>query len=346
MKPKTILITGATGFIASYFIRALQAADIQVKGIDIYDSSPLSEPPLNISQVDVRDTTALSKCMAGCDAVLHLAAAHHDYGISKETFDSVNVFGAENMVAAMKDNNINNLCFFSSVAVYGAASPPKDENTIPKPQSPYGESKLAAENVFRDWGNSDRNAKVLVVRPTVTFGPRNFANMFSLIRQIDIGRYLNVGSGHNRKSVCYVENIVAATIFHWLTRPTSDRHTVFNYVDKPDLTSREIATIIAERLGKSLPRLNIPYSLARTLVSPLDMASRLTGRNFPVSGERIKKLAKDETTFDANAVYKSGFVPPYSIKDGIEKMVDWYVTEGKEIFDRGIVVPHIPKQEF
>src|SRR5690625_7897155 len=89
--------------------------------------------------------------MTGCTAVLNLAAAHHDFGIGTATFESVNVGGARTVCAAMEHHGITNLCFYSSVAVYGEHTSPPDEHTVPDPVNDYGRTKLAAEGVYRAW---------------------------------------------------------------------------------------------------------------------------------------------------------------------------------------------------
>ena len=100
-----------------------------------------------------------------------------DFGISPETFHAVNVKGAEILCQAMAEHDIDKVCFFSTVAVYGDAQAPLDESTPPQPNSPYGKTKLAAETVFRSWVDENAERHCLVIRPTVTFGPNNFANM-------------------------------------------------------------------------------------------------------------------------------------------------------------------------
>src|SRR5690625_7159301 len=92
----------------------------------------------------------------------------------------------------MEHHGITNLCFYSSVAVYGEHTSPPDEHTVPDPVNDYGRTKLAAEEVYRDWeAGGDRRA--LIVRPAVVFGPRNFANLYKLIRQIDRSEARRVG---------------------------------------------------------------------------------------------------------------------------------------------------------
>ena len=321
-----ILITGGSGFIGRFFAEQLSAAGHRLVNLDLVAPDA---PALFARDVrgDVRDPRAVARGVEGCDAVLHLAAAHHDFGIERDTYFAVNEGAARVLCTAMDDAGITKVCFFSSCAVYGDVPEPRHENGPTAPDSHYGASKLAGEAVFREWsGRGDR--RTLVIRPTVTFGPRNFANMYSLIRQIDSGRYLSVGAGTNIKSLSYVENIVDATLMLW-AREEVPAFNVFNYIDKPDLTSRQIADAIYRALGRTPPGFSVPTPLALMLGLPFDAVIALTGKNLPVSTARIKKLAVAQTKFEADKLAAAGFTPRVPLTQGIERMVQWYVREGR-----------------
>ena len=324
-----ILITGGSGFIASHCYAPLLAAGHEIVNCDLIDPPPQARGATFVRS-DVRDRVGLRRAMTGCDAVLHLAAAHHDFGIAEQTFLDVNAAGAEVICQAMDDQGITKLCFYSTVAVYGSASPPHHEDAAVAPISPYGSSKLAGETVFRRWSERGGGRCCLVIRPTATIGARHFANMYSLIRQIDSGRFWPVGKGQNIKSLAYVENLVEATIALWLEEaPAGPPFDIYNYVDKPDLTSAEIVATIHEALGRRPPRIGVPYPLAMALALPFDLAVAMSGRNLPISRERIRKLATAETRFEAEKVRATGFRPRVSLETGLTRMVQWYLTEGK-----------------
>jgi len=278
-------------------------------------------------QGDIRDSVAVNTAIAGCDALLHLAAAHHDFGIEERTFFAVNEGGAKVLCASMDQNKVAKCCFFSTVAIYGHAPEPIIEDTPPQPFNPYGKSKLAGEAVFRQWSNNGLNRQCLVIRPTVTFGPRNFANMYTLIRAIHTGKFLQFGSGKNIKSLSYVENIVDFALHMWSKDDLPAFHPC-NFIDKPDLTSRETTEVIYRALGKKPPPFKPPLWLGVLAGLPFDLVIALTGKNLPISTARIKKLAT-QTKYEANRMQSSGFTPRYSLNEGIEKMVRWYLEEGK-----------------
>ncbi len=327
-----ILITGGSGFIASYFHRDLSALGHELVNLDLVEPSG-DQARMEYVRGDIRDPAALDRAMEGAELVVNLAAAHHDFGIEHDTYYSVNEHGSQRLCDAMDRAGIRDAIFYSTVAVYGDAPGPHHEEAPTEPNSPYGGSKLKGEAVFRRWVERGDARRALVIRPTVTFGPHNFANMYSLIRQIDSGRYFRFGAGTNYKSLSYVENIVHATQFlrgmleEKPSRAIGDFE-IFNYIDKPDLTSTQISDTVSACLGRK-PAPAMPYAVGVLMGLPFDAVIRLTGRNLPISTARIEKMFRTETRFEADKLLGVGYVPKVPLKEGIDRMVRWYTSEGK-----------------
>jgi GlcNAc-P-P-Und epimerase len=334
-----VAVLGGSGFIGSHVIPALVDAGMTVTNVDLFPAEHALPDGVRDVRGDIRDTDALTAALDGCSAVLNLAAAHHDFGLTPATFDSVNVGGARSVVAAAQAAGIDNLCFYSSVAVYGDAPGRPDEDTAPAPVNDYGRSKLAAEGVYRRWAAADEARRLLVIRPAVVFGPRNYANVHRMIRAIDRRRFLPVGPGTNRKSMVYVENVVAAILHLW-TRPAAYEPEVYNCVDQPDMTSREIVAEVYRGLGRPTSRLRLPLAPALVAAKPFDLLARVTGRNLPVTSARIRKLADAETSFRSDRMRETGYVQPVSLPEGLARMVRWYVAEGRD----GHAVEHLPPE--
>lgn len=325
-----ICIPGGSGFIGRYFHEQLTPKGHEVVILD------LVKPEWDIGRSpffhgDIRDPAIVQRAIRGCDRVLNLAAAHHDFGISEKTFFDVNETGARVLCEAMDKEGVRDVGFYSTVAVFGSAPEPHTEEAPKQPESNYGKSKLAAEKVYEPWTKKGEGRRALIIRPTVTFGPRNYANMYSLIRQVNSGKFVLVGDGENIKSLSYVENIVDATIYLWM-REQREAWGVYHFVDKPDLKSREISEQVYRSLGKNPPKFRIPLGLACFLALPFDIVIKLTGKNLPVSSARIKKLFAMQTKFEAQKVLDAGFKSriPLAGPDGaIDRMVKWYLAEGQ-----------------
>ncbi len=161
-------ITGGAGFIGEYFAKSLLERGMEVVSFDL--APPVSSVPgVTYKEGDIRDEPAMLKAFSGVSRILHLAAAHHDFGIADETFFDVNEEGARCVTRVADRLSVESICFYSSVAVYGEGIGEKDEAYVPQPSSVYGKSKLLAEGVFRDWTLAGSGRNCVIVRPTVTF---------------------------------------------------------------------------------------------------------------------------------------------------------------------------------
>lgn len=321
-----ICITGGTGFIGSWFARRLSEQGHSVVALDLVE--PGGDLPIEaFHRGDVRDVEALVRAFEGCDAVLALAAAHHDFGIDHETYFAVNEGGSEATCEALDRCGIRRVCWYSSCAVYGACPEPREESATPRPEHDYGASKLAGEGVFRRWAEKGEGRSCLAIRPTICFGPGNYANMYSLIRQVHRRRFVVAGEGRNVKSLAYVENLVDATMHLWERH--GDGFDVFNFVEKPDLRSSAIAQAVADALGRSRPGVRLPMGLVLLGAKPFDAVIALTGWNLPVSSMRVRKLFELETKFEASKLRDAGFVSKVSIPEGIARMTRWYLDRGR-----------------
>jgi nucleoside-diphosphate-sugar epimerase len=206
----TICIIGGAGFIGSRLAQDLSARDSSVRVLDIV-APPATGAGLHVDyhQIDVRDVASLLPAMANCDVIVNLAAAHRDDVRPRRLYDEVNVEGARNVCKAAESNGIKTIVFTSSVAVYGSAPENADEAQPHHPSNDYGRTKSEAERVYIMWQKRDPRARRLViVRPTVVFGPGNRGNVYTLISQVAAGRFLMVGDGRNRKSMAYVDSLL------------------------------------------------------------------------------------------------------------------------------------------
>lgn len=313
-----MLITGGSGFIGRYFTDRLKQAEVVL--LDLRNPDYTSHA--QYIKGDVRDAHTVMTAAKGCDLIIHLAAMHHDFGIEPSAYFDTNVNGARQVIAAAEKHGIRQIINFSSVAVYGNKGNPGPctEETRPEPTNAYGQSKLEAEHLFFRWAQDDQNRKLINVRSTVVFGPFNLANVLNLIKAIDQGLYFHVGDGKNIKSLAYVENIVDASFFALEHAGTGGF--TFNYVDEPQLSSREIATMQARMLGKKI-RLRLPLGFALLLAKPFDWAIRLSGKNLKISSKRVLKL-NTQTYHQAKAIKALGFKASHRMEDGMERMIRWY----------------------
>ena len=327
-KKLNILITGGVGFIGSYLCHALRAMGHFIRIVDVEKKNGVSSDSDYVIQ-DILDRDRLIDAMGSIDLVIHLAAKHRFFGISTKEFFQVNEEGTRNVLWAMDAKGVKRVIFFSTVAIYGETNGPSDEGTEPRPNTPYGISKFAAENWIKKWASDSADKTAIILRPTVIFGPRNKGNIYRLIRQIYHRAYVPIGEGNNIKSIAYIDNIVKATLF--LTSMDLKGVNIFNYADSPHLPYREIVDIIYSGLGRKLRRYYLPLTPAVIISNGLDKILNSTGVKFSLA-TTIKKMNK-ETYHKADKIVNLGFSPDCTSEEGLTRMVKWYL-EGKNRSER------------
>ncbi len=319
-----LFVTGGSGFIGTCLVGELLKAGHQVT---IFDKNNSSKYPELMVVGDVRNKNALIKAAAGHDVIYHLAAEHADNVRPITLYRDVNVGGAKNLIIAANSAGINKIIFTSSVAVYPLNKGEPNENSPVAPFSEYGKSKYKAEKVFTEWVAEDDSRSLTIVRPCVIFGEDNRGNVYNLLSQICNKRFIMVGSGRNKKSIGYIGNIVEFLIFSLDFGPGFK---LFNYADKPDLTTNDLITIAKNAFGRNdESELRIPYGIGLLGGLAFDLLAGITGKSFSISSIRIKKFCAD-TTVSTNRLLQTGFKPPYTLKQALEQTIKSEFLIGKE----------------
>lgn len=309
-----ILITGGSGFIGTVLVRLLTE---QGHDVIVFDKAAVDGP--GSIKGDVRDLNALVAAAEGVDIIYNLAAEHRDDVRPESLYEEVNVGGGRNVVAAAEAAGVRTLVFTSSVAVYGDSDKPLSESAPHNWINEYGRTKSLAEDVHRSWAAASPNRSLVIVRPSVVFGPGNRGNVYNLLRQISAGRFVMVGSGENRKSMAYVENVAAFLVFALSAGPGV---TIFNYADKPDFDMNSLVSLIRKHVGRGSgvgPRL--PLWIAQTVGQLADVVAGITGKSLPISSVRVRKFAAN-TEVDATRAHSCGFKHPIDLREGLTTTLD------------------------
>jgi len=318
-----ILVIGSAGFIGQFLVSKLAAAKYEVVGLDVNPHPAEMKDICTCLSGDLGSYQDVTNAAQGADMVITLAAKHHDFGVSREEFFEVNEAGTQTLLDAVQALGIKKLIFYSTVAVYGSREEPSSEKMEPRPDSDYGESKHAGEKLIYRWCDVDKSRTAIIIRPTVIFGPKNYANVYNLIDQIYRKRFVFVGKGNNIKSVAYVENLVDATFF-LMELMTSGVH-IFNYSDEPQMTIKQIVDTIAGFLPHGVPRKKLPLWIATSFGGVFDFMGKITGHNYTITAARMKKFAT-ATHHRADKIRELGFKQKVETKEGFRRMVEWYLA--------------------
>ena len=313
-----IAMIGASGFVGTRLIDLLKDdKNYEIKNIDLLPSHFFND----ITVIgDVREQDQMDRELKGADIVILLAAQHRDDVSPISLYYDTNVGGMEVTLKAMEKNGVKRIVFFSSVAVYGLNKKNPDENHPKDPFNHYGKSKWQAEEVLQKWYESHPDWNIDIIRPTVIFGERNRGNVYNLLKQISSGKFLMVGKGENKKSMAYVGNIVA--FVKYMIDNITTGYNVFNYIDKPDNNMNQLVGHVSKVLNKHIPATHFPYWMGMLGGYCFDFLAFLTRKKLTISSVRVKKFCAT-TEFDAKKAHSSGFVPPFTLDEGLARTLEF-----------------------
>jgi nucleoside-diphosphate-sugar epimerase len=320
-----VIIVGGAGFIGSRL--SSRISKTKDKNFSIVDKVLSPDFPNNSIKSDVRSSEDMNNESIRGVAIVNLAAEHRDDVYPRSLYYEVNVGGARNVCEMARNKNIKKIIFTSSVAVYGFAPLETNETGLINPFNDYGRTKWEAEQVYKSWHAEDpENRTLVIIRPTVVFGERNRGNVFNLLKQIASGHFVMVGNGKNRKSMAYVENVVAFIEYSLSFKPGIH---IYNYTDKPDFRMNSLVAKVNKILGKSEKiKLRIPYLVGLLIGKLFDFLANITRKKLAISSIRVKKFCANSVY--GSAISKTGFVPPVELEDAIERTVRYEFLENHE----------------
>ncbi|WP_070887136.1 NAD-dependent epimerase/dehydratase family protein [Pseudomonas sp. D1-3] len=223
MSDQPVLVTGGAGFIGSNLVDALLARGHSVRVLDNLSMGKLSNLPLDHHRLsfiegDVADAALVSRAVAGCSAVVHLAAVA---SVQASVDDPVsthqsNFIGTLNICEAMREHGVRRVVFASSAAVYGnnGEGVAIDEDTAKAPLTPYASDKLASEHYLGFYGRQ-HGLEPAIFRFFNVFGPRQdpsspYSGVISIFTQrAQQGLPISVfGDGEQTRDFFYVADLV------------------------------------------------------------------------------------------------------------------------------------------
>jgi UDP-glucose 4-epimerase len=227
MADAPILITGGAGFIGSHLCDALLEKGYAVRILDDLSTGKrsnlqLGHPQLELIEGDVADAALVARAVAGCQAVVHLAAVA---SVQASVEDPVkthqsNFIGTLNVCEAMRQHGVRRVLFASSAAVYGNNGEGQSiaEDTPKAPLTPYAVDKLASEQ-YLDFYRRQHGLEPVVFRFFNIFGPRQdpsspYSGVISIFcERATSGKPIMVfGDGEQTRDFLYVGDLVQVMV--------------------------------------------------------------------------------------------------------------------------------------
>lgn len=305
------LVTGATGAIGPGVVAALSKT---------YDLRTFSRRPAEPGQLDrsvtgfvgdVTDAETLRRAARGAEVIVHLAALLHLVDpppAIRAEYQRVNVGGTAAVIEAAIAENVSRVVVMSTIAVYGyRAGGGVDETSPCTPETAYGETKLAAEQIALAAHRRDGAPLATVLRSAAVYGPRVKGNYQRLVHALARRRFVPVGPGDNLRTLIFDEDLASATAL--AARHGSAAGRVYNVSDGTPHPLREIVAAICAALGRRPPRWHVPIGPVRAAVR----AASVVKPGLP----RMLDKYLEEVAVDASRIQAElGFRPRVGLMEG------------------------------
>jgi nucleoside-diphosphate-sugar epimerase len=322
-------ISGGAGFLGLHLARRLLADGHEVRTLDL---APLDDPELERSvdelRGDVRSARDVRRLVEGAGVLVHAAAAL-PIQASRESIRSVNVGGTATLLAAAAEAGVRRHVLVSSTAVYGVPKVhPIYENAPLVGVGWYGESKIEAEDVTRDFGL--RGLEFTIVRPKTFIGPERlgvFEILFDWVRESR--RIYVLGSGHNRYQLLAVEDLVDAMVLA-AERPEAAGETV-------NVGAGEFGTV-REDLGGLIAHAGSSSRLTPFPAKPAELGLRALEllHLSPLAEWHYKTAHRDSFVAIDKAKELLGWTPRYSNAEALCRTYDWYLAHRESLGAAGV----------
>jgi len=333
---KNILITGASGFIGSFFVEeALKRGWKVWAGVRRSSSHEfLTDSAIHFIDLDYEQTDVLVRQVEDYaaengkwDYVIHCA------GITKSTADSdferINNIQTRHLIDVLisSGNTPEKFVFMSSLSVLGPGDEIHDiipfslEDT-PKPNSAYGKSKIHAEQYLQ----SQTDFPYIILRPAGVYGPRE-KDYYIMVKMVNLGLDVAVGFKPQHLNFIYIKDLVQVC---FSAIDSSLKNKVWFVADGDTYTSQEYTAIIKGVLNKKhVLKITFPLWFVRFVSVFSGLFCKITGKPSLLNPDKIKIIKQRNWSCNISSLESDlGFKAKYKLREGMEETVRWYRENG------------------
>ena len=316
--PKTVVITGAGGFIGRHLHDSLTAGDVEVRGVDLVpDPDRGIRPGSTLAPDEWRDV------LVGADAVIHTAATVSNVASRAQTW-TVNVLGTDRVMRAAADAGVGHFVHLSSIAAFGENFPDGVTENYPARMTghPYADSKVNGEaHVLA--AHAAGVIDCTVIRPGDVYGPGSRPWVVIPIELIKKKQAILPGGGRGIFSPTYIDNLVAG-IQLTLAEPRA-RGQIFTISDGVGVTCLEYFRRLADLVNGTVR--TVPTPVARLLARSIGTITRGLGGSSELGDASLGMLLRRGTYSIAKARSMLGYDPAIDLDEGMRRVGDWLDSE-------------------
>lgn len=260
-----IIITGVSGFVG-------QNLSTYLNGQNYF-----------LSEISLRNEWELEK---DAHAIIHLAGKAHDTTntSSDEEYFKVNTGLTKKLFDEFLNSDIENFIYFSSVkATADTVEGILDEEHVSTPKTPYGKSKLFAEEYLLS-KTLPEGKRVFIIRPCMIHGPGNKGNLNLLYNVVEKGVPWPLAAFENKRSFLSIDNL--NFLIHEILKNKNILSGIYNFADDKSISTNELIEIIGKESGRKSKLWRLPSKMIALLAKVGDILK------LPLNSERLKKLTE------------------------------------------------------
>lgn len=325
---RKILITGASGFVGSHLAeRALKLGFEVYAGVRATSSrKSLAGEGLHFFPFDSskpaelkEELTRFGRESGGFDIVIHCAAVTRPRSI--EEFFNANAVFTEVFARMVKEtqSNLDQFIFISSLAAQGPGKGNYEaisEISPEHPITPYGKSKLEAEKRLR----SIQGLPLLIFRPAAVYGPRDEKFILRVLKMLDMGWSIKMGTKTQKQSYIYISDLADA-IFTSIRKGITKE--MFLLADGGGYNQDKLYEVIKKHINKKGFPVRIPRWISVTVGFVSLQYAKLMGKPLHLSHHKMRELTAENWFVDiSKARQQLDFTPKYDLEKGLIETLD------------------------
>jgi dihydroflavonol-4-reductase len=320
---RTVLVTGATGFVGWHVAKKLVERGCEVRALS--RSGNIADLDVHTLRGDLRDAVSLAAAVRGCDTVFHVAADYRLWSAQPQEMYGSNVEGTRNLIHAAQSDGVKRIVYCSTVGAIGMrANLIADENSpvsIADMKGHYKRSKFLAEQVALDAAKA--GAPLVIVNPTTPLGdhdakPTPTGKVIVDFLQGKIPAYIDTGLNY-----ADVEDVAMGHLLAAERGRTGERY----ILGAENLTLIAMLERLAIPAGRPAPKIRLPYFVAYGAALASTAWAGLTKQHpgIPLDGVRYAHLKM--WVSHAKAERELGYRPA-NVDGALARAVHWFREHG------------------
>lgn len=324
MPSKTVLLTGATGFVGSHAAEAFAAHGARIRALvrATSDTARLHDLGATMVAGELTDAPAVQRAAEGADVVVHMAALTRARTAAE--YDAVNEHGTRALLRALGGMATppERFVYLSSLAAVGPSGErPVDDATEPRPLTAYGRSKLGGERVCAE----DAAAfEQVVIRAPAVYGPRD-RDLLRFFRLAQKGILPVPGGPARPLQLIHVQDLAVALVRAATIQGVSG---VYHAADPRAYAWSEVVDLVADAVGVRARRVPLPASALRAAAALSEWGSGLTGRATIFNRDKARELLAPGWLCDVGPAQRDLGIAPRPLAQGLKQTAQWYREHG------------------